>query len=103
MPSHTEEVLKDHSMFLQKPECDFLDHHPVWDGNYYTCHDCGLEFRSIKSIKELLTSTLQNRDKELVAELDQLWVDNHGEPGVFEKAFGEWLNDKVDHLQGNTE
>lgn len=56
-----EQIMKDQSIDLGKEECEFLNHHPVWDGNAYTCAECGLEFRSVKRLKQTITDLSKQR------------------------------------------
>ena len=35
----------------QKHVCEITDHNIVWDGNFYTCDNCGWEFRVVAQIK----------------------------------------------------
>lgn len=70
----------DNSMDLGKPHCDFLDHQPAWDGDHsYTCSECGLEFRSIKYIKNTILALidaeidmLEKQIKEVIQKKEQI-------------------------------
>ena len=42
----------------QKHFCLTTDHNIMWDGNYYTCANCGWEFCVVASIKTGLKSAL---------------------------------------------
>ncbi len=44
--------------------CELIcDHNPVWDGNYYTCENCGTQFVSIKRFKNYLDQFKQKLTK----------------------------------------
>lgn len=36
----------------------FTDHEPVWDGNYYTCAKCGIEFLPARDVNKTIEKTL---------------------------------------------
>ena len=62
------EEFENHSLETGRKCKSWLDHHPQWDGNYYTCGICGLEFRNIEQVKDLLDHTI-DRVREEVLEM----------------------------------
>ena len=47
---------EDNSLESEKTCELYLDHNPMWDGNYFTCENCGMQFISIKELKQILTN-----------------------------------------------
>ena len=40
--------------------CEMIcDHSPMWDGQHYTCENCGRQFVILKGVLEILKSKLQ--------------------------------------------
>lgn len=56
----------------------------------------GLGWSGVVEVKELIREVEKQTEARMIAELDQLWADNHEETVSFEEEFIKWLDDQVE-------
>ena len=88
-------TIEEHNLNYDKAECHYIEHNPVWDGNYYTCLTCGKEF-VMKSTytKDLLRS----RDEEIIEKINIIGEDRD-HISIQNNYFGETPQEALDKME----